>query len=145
MNRSSIKYIITSLLTAFIFCLTYCKKDDSTIPNVSVDTYIYLTQPSNFNLNAVGGCQYIDGGVKGIIVFRKSYNEFAAYERDCPYDPTVSAARVDTSGGTVGIDHNCGSQFSLFDNSILNGPATRGLKTYYAEYNASAQTVYIHN
>src|SRR2546423_582031 len=112
MNNCILKYVAGSLLFILIFFLSDCKKDNSTIPSVTVDTYIYLTQPSNINLNSVGGWVYVEGGVKGIIVFRKSSNEFAAYERDCPYDPNVSAAKVDVdSSGVIGVDHNCGSKF----------------------------------
>jgi hypothetical protein len=145
MNRT-FKYSILCLVLAVVFFLQDCKKDSSSIPNVSVDIYIYLTQPSNINLNSVGGWVYVSGGVRGIIVFRKSTTEFAAYERDCPFDPDASAAKIEVdSSGVIGVDYNCGSKFSLFDNSILNGPATRGLKMYYAEYNPGNQTVYIHN
>jgi hypothetical protein len=140
------KHLIIILLSLIVFLLPDCKKDNSTIPNVSVDIYLYLTQPSNINLNSTGGWVYVSGGVKGIIVFRKSISEFAAYERDCPYDPNASAAIVSVdSSGAFGVDYNCGSKYSLFDNSILNGPATRGLKAYYTEYNSTNQTVYIHN
>ena len=146
MNKGVLKYGVICVLSALVFSLSDCKKDNSTIPNVSVDIYIYLTQPSNVNLNSVGGWVYVSGGVKGIIVFRKSTTEFAAYERACPYDPDAGAAKIDVdSSGVIGVDNNCGSKFSLFDNSILNGPSTRGLKMYYAEYNSSNQTVYIHN
>jgi hypothetical protein len=146
MIKKVFKYFPVFLLSAIIFLLPDCKKDNSTIPNVSVDIYLYLTQPESFDLNTVGGWVYVPGGVKGIIVFRKSINEFVAYERDCPYDPDVSAAKIDVdSSGVIGVDNHCGSKFSLFDNTILNGPATRGLKAYYTEYNSSNQTVYIHN
>ncbi len=146
MRIKNFKYGIIGLLAVFLLSLSDCKKDNSSIPNVSVDLYLYLTQPSNFSLNAVGGWVYVSGGVKGIIVFKKSPTEFVAYERDCPYDPNVSAAKVEVdSSGVTGVDYNCGSKFGLFDNSIQSGPTARGMKTYYTEYNSSNQTIYIHN
>jgi hypothetical protein len=146
MKNKTFAYSTAFLLSAILLLWSGCKKDNSTIPNVNVDVYVYLTQPSNIALNSIGGWVYVSGGVKGIIVFKKSSNEFAAYERACPYDPSVSAAIIEVdSSNVIGIDHNCGSQFSLFDNSILQGPTSRGMKMYYTEYNSTNQTVYIHN
>lgn len=148
MRKKIIRYFLPILSIAFIFILNQCKKDNSTIPNYSIDFYIYLNQPTYSNLNSVGNWLYLtgSGGSKGIIVFRKSTSEFAAYERSCPYDPNASNARIEVdSSNIIGVDRNCGSKFGLMDNSILNGPATRAMKTYYADYDQSAQTVHVHS
>ncbi|MCX6290358.1 MAG: hypothetical protein NT126_01180 [Bacteroidetes bacterium] len=142
--------IINFFLPFFVFVsgllLSACKKDNNTIANVYVDFYIYLTQPSFANLNAVGGWVYVTGGVKGILVFKKNSSEFAAYERNCPYDPNATNARIEVdSSNIIGVDKNCGSKFGLMDNAILNGPATRSMKTYSADYDPSAQTVHVHS
>lgn len=134
------------VIMVFIISISECKKDNSTIPNVSVDFYVYLSQPSASNLNVPGGWISTDGGVRGIIVYRKTIDEFAAYERTCPYDPNVSNARVEVdSSNVIAVDHACGSKFNLVDNTIVNGPSTRSLKTYRADYDVSAATVHVYN
>jgi len=139
------KKTLVSLFT-MIFLLNSCKKDNGNIPAVSVDFYVYLSQPSNFNLNAVGGWIYETAGVRGVIVYRRSNEEFAAYERACTYDPNVSNAKVDVdSSNIIAADKICGSKFVLSDGSVINGPATRSLKTYYADYDAASATVHVHN
>jgi hypothetical protein len=133
------------IVLALTFSLN-CKKDNSTIPSAYVDFYIYLTQPNYVKLNTVGNWMYFPDGVKGTIVFRKSFNEFAAYERSCPFDPNAANALIVVdSSNVIGVDHNCGSKFGLTDNSILNGPATRSMKTYYSDYDANTQTVHVHS
>jgi len=139
-------WVSACLVVLLISSFDRCKKDSSTIPNVYVDFYVYLTQPANINLNAVGGWIYYTGGVKGVIVYRKGSNEFVAYERSCPYDPNAANARIEVdSSNIITIDRNCGSQFNMLDNSILHGPATRSMKTYYADYDPNAQTVHVHS
>ena len=134
------------LLALILSFSASCKKESSNISYATVDFYVYLTQPSFINLNSVGGWVYVTGGVKGIIVFRKSNDEFAAYERACPYDPNTTNARLEVdSSNVIAVDRVCGSKFNLFDNSILNGPASKSMKTYYADYDPSSSTVHVHN
>jgi len=136
------------LSIAVLLSINSCKKKDSqdSIPNVPVDIYISLNLPQYSSLTGIGNSVLISGGVKGIIVYRKSQEEFSTFERSCPYDPLVNAAivKVDSSG-VIGVDSNCGSQFLLLDGSIIHGPATRQLKAYHNEYDAGSQTLYIHN
>ena len=146
LRKILIRYTIPILFVLMVSSLSRCKKDSSTIPNTFVDFYVYLTQPTFIKLNAVGGWVYVTGGVKGIIVYRRSSNEFAAYERSCPYDPNAANARIEVdSSNIICVDPNCGSKFNMLDNSILNGPSTRSMKTYYADYDPSGQTVHVHN
>ncbi len=140
------KYFLIALSVLAFSSLSNCKKDSSSIPAVNVDFYVYLTLPENVSLNAVGGSVYVTGGVRGIIIFRKSQSEFAAYERDCPHDPNAANARIEVdASGVIGVDPNCGSKFSLADNSIVNGPTARSMRAYSADYSSGAQTIHVHN
>lgn len=146
MSKKIPRFIFPFFFIFLILSFLQCKKDNSTIPNVYVDTYVYLSQPQYSNLNAVGNWTYIEGsGVKGIILYRKSTSEFVAYDRSCPYDPNAANARISVDASNIiGVDNNCGSQFSLFDNSIVKGPATRSMKFYYADFDGSL-TVHVHS
>lgn len=133
------------LLFAELFTGQGCKKESETIPNVYVDFYIYLNQPSYAALNSVGNFVYVTGGVKGIIVYRKSLDEFVAYDRSCPYDPDAGNAIINVDSTNVfSSDSNCGSKFNLLDGSVLNGPATRPLKSYRTSFDG-LNTLHIFN
>ena len=124
-----------ALILLVLSALYACKKNDDAIPNVAVNEYIDLNLPSYFPLNAVNGWVYYNAGVKGLIIFRKSTTEFVAIERTCSFDPSTSGAVVEVeSNNIIAIDSICGSRFSLFDGSIVNGPATRALQQYKTEY-----------
>lgn len=117
-----------------------CKKnDDDIIKDVPVNLTIYPSTPSYFNLSIVGGWVYIAGGVKGIIVYRKDQNEFVAYERNSPYQPSQGCAvEVDTTNNIICNDPCSTSKFLLTDGSVQQGPAQRNLKMYATSYDGNA-------
>lgn len=132
-----------------IFFTASCKKDArNDIPNVYVDIRIDLNNPDFIHLNGVGNAVQLTGGVKGIVVYRKSENEFTAYDRNCSYNPTDEKARVqlnDSLPQSKVVDLSCGSQFELINGTVVKGPATQPLKAYRATYDAANSLLYISN
>jgi nitrite reductase/ring-hydroxylating ferredoxin subunit len=133
----------------FISCIAFvvsCKKDDgSQVPNVSVDVYVYLTQPSNSALNSVGNWKYIEGGIKGIVVYHQSQETFTAFDRACPHDYDQAASRIDVDSVNLSfIDRNCGSKFNLLTGNVDQGPATHPMRQYTVDYDG-VSILHIHN
>jgi nitrite reductase/ring-hydroxylating ferredoxin subunit len=155
-NSSALFSEITDIMlklsfTTCIFLLTAiwgmlfvsCKKDEDTIPNVSVNIVISTTDPSYNDLNAVGGWIYLTGGSRGIIIYRYSIDEFMAYDRHCTYEPTESCAVVEVDlSGIIAEDLCCGSQFLLTDGSVIDGPASVPLKFYQTTFDGNNLYVY---
>ncbi|MFM7054470.1 MAG: hypothetical protein ACKOKB_05935 [Bacteroidota bacterium] len=134
------KVFILSLL--FLF-LGSCSKDETNdIAQYYVDFTIYLNEPACVDLTVVGGWMYVNAGTKGVIIYRKSTTEFTASERNCTYDPTASCSIVQVLSGISAIDSCCSSRFSIFDGSVINGPATRPLYQYKTLYDGNALRVY---
>jgi nitrite reductase/ring-hydroxylating ferredoxin subunit len=147
-NKNVLAFSLFTFAIIFLI-ISSCGKDsnDTTIPNVPVNYTVYLTLPQFTNLNSPGSYSLIDGhGYKGIIVYRRTQDEFVAFDLACPYDPTTSGAilTVDSSGITM-VDNHCGSKFSLYDGSVLKGPATRSMKGYNTSYDPSTFSVSIFN
>ena len=139
---------ILTVVVILIYSFSSCKKDnsDDIIPYVPVNTTIYLSLPEYAPLNSIGNSVFIDGGYRGIVVYRRALTEFVAYDRACPFDPTASGAKlVLDSGLIITVDLNCGSKFSLFDGSILHGPSTRPMKPYNTNYDPGSNSVTIYN
>lgn len=126
-------------------CLA-CKKDsnENAVPAVAVDIYLYTTDPLNVDLNVVGGWKHINGGVKGIIVYRLNNDEFMAYDRCCTYKPDLACEKVsvDPSNSVMAIDTCCKSTFVITDGSVVKGPATLPLKRYQCNFNGSVIHIY---
>ncbi len=135
---------ITSLLTLFLFAFYGCKKDNNnTVPIVAVDLFIYVNNPSFINLNPVGGWVYVTGGVRGILIYRKSTTEFMAFDRDCTYQPADACATVEVDNtNIIATNVCCGSQFSIYDGSVLHGPAKFALKSYNTTFDGNVLHIY---
>jgi nitrite reductase/ring-hydroxylating ferredoxin subunit len=137
-------------ISAYIICLTFilllspqCKKDkNELIPYVYVNFSLNPSSTQYNNLNNIGGWVYVTGGVRGIILYHASVDQFMAYERDCPYEPLNTCALVQVEkNGVVAIDSCCGSQFVLTDGSPIKGPAATSLKQYTTTYDGTTLTV----
>ena len=134
--------ICTLILCGLEGTFSGCKKDKDEIPDVYVDVYLYTTDPAFSPLNAVSGYAYVAGGSKGILVFRKSQNEFVAYDRHCPYDVQAgNVVSVDASG-LLAVDGTCGSKFLMSDGSPNSGPAVNLLKPYVATFDGAVLHIY---
>jgi nitrite reductase/ring-hydroxylating ferredoxin subunit len=122
----------------FLFSQSNCKKDKSQqtdIPVVPVNISLNPNSTEYINLNPVNGWETITGGYSGIIVCRKSVNDFVAFERACPYDWNISTSRlvVNASGITAACP-NCKSKFILTDGTPYEGPSRYTLKQYQTSY-----------
>lgn len=132
-------YIIT-ILILFLGCT---KEEDQNIPLVRVDTTIYTNNPSFNAISVPGTWTYINGGSRGIIIYRVSNEEFKAYDRHCTYDSGNSCALVSVDGTNItGVDDCCGSTFILTDGSVTQGPASLPLKQYQTSFDGAVLRIF---
>lgn len=145
-----IKVVNTGLFVLVLAAFLACKKsNDPNNPNnpnnyQTVNVYLYAGTPQFFPLNVVGGWTYVAGGVKGIIVYRKSASEFVALERNCTYDGNNGSAysvKVQPDNQTC-KDSICGSKFMLIDGSLVNGPAQYNLRQYYTTWDGNELRIF---
>jgi len=133
-------------LTAFLILLSIggCKKDNNNgVPITPVDIYLYTNNPSFVNLNGVGGWVYITGGVRGILVYRKSPSEFMAYDRNCTYQSSDACATVVVDATNIlATDTCCHSKFSMYDGSVTQAPAGLPLKAYNTTFDGNVLHIY---
>ena len=120
------------------------KKDvDNGVPITPVDIYLYTNNPSFVNLNGVGGWVYITGGVRGILVYRKSPSEFMAYDRNCTYQSRDACATVVVDATNIlATDTCCHSKFSMYDGSVTQAPAGLPLKAYNTTFDGNVLHIY---
>jgi nitrite reductase/ring-hydroxylating ferredoxin subunit len=92
----------------------------------------------------VGGYIYKDNeGYKGLILFRLLPDEFAVYERCCPYDPDKTGAMITADpSNTTCTCPVCGSKFILYDGSPYGGPSPYSLMQYRWDYDGEVLRVY---
>jgi hypothetical protein len=132
----------------FIFAVCSCKKkskpvNNNPVPNVLVNYTTYPDDPLNFKIQPIGGWMYVDNvGINGIIIYRKSNEEFVAIERTSSYLPDNPAAKVKVQSDNFTLrDTISGSEWRMFDATVTKGPAEWSLRTYGTSYNGNALTV----
>jgi Rieske Fe-S protein len=133
------------LLPVLFLASSSCKKGTPQgVPLVTVDIRMYSSDPSFINLNSPGGWVYISGGNRGIVVYRRSLSDFAAYDRTCTYNPSDQneLVKVDVSNNVILSDAHCGSKFLITDGSVNQGPATLPLKSYTTSYDGNMLHIY---
>lgn len=136
-------FFFLSFIFIFAVSLSCRKEKPYTIPETSVDIYIYTSNPSYISLTVVGGWAYVSGGVRGVLVYRKSNTEFIAYERNCTYQSSDACATVIVDkSNVIAVDTCCHSEFLLNDGSVIKAPASLPLKVYRNTYDGNVLHIY---
>lgn len=134
--------ILLGCLILFISCKKKNQQNVSNnpVPNVQVNFILYPDDPTNFRIQSVGGWMYIDHiGINGIIIYRKSMEEFIAIERTSSYLPSNSFAKVKVMSDNFLLrDTISDSRWRIIDANVSKGPAEWPLRTYSATYINSA-------
>jgi hypothetical protein len=101
-----------------------------------------LNLPEYFSLKVDGGYAIVNGGVRGIIIYRVTSNNYLAYERNCSFHPNDACATVDVEiTGLNMIDPCCGSTFSFSNGAVISGVAWRPLRQYWTELDLFELTI----
>jgi Rieske Fe-S protein len=78
------------------------------------------------------------------LIYRKTQNEFMAYDRTCTYLPADAneTVSVETNNTLIASDAHCGSKFQITDGTVNKGPATLPLKTYQTSFDGNLLHIY---
>lgn len=116
---------------------------DDPIPIIAFqDVVINLNLPEFQKLRTDGNMITVNGGVRGLIIYRVNANNFNAYERNCSYHPNEAGSTVDIDQSNLFLkDYSCGSQFSKESGQPQGGPAWRPLRRYRTNVTGSTLTI----
>jgi hypothetical protein len=134
------KYLVLSLCLLLVTCR---KKKEEPVANhpvasVPVEISIYPNDPNNFKLQGIGGWMYFAGGLRGVVVYRKSNEEFVAVERTSSHLPDDDRAKVQVMKDNFSLrDTISGSEWSIFDGTVTKGPAEWPLRLYGTSYDGN--------
>ncbi len=132
--------IYLSLFTVLL--MQSCGKEEDFIADVPVDVRIPANDFRFSALNSAGGVVVINGGVAGIILYKKTTGQIVAYDRCSTYNPERKCAVNVNEPSITATDPCSGSLFSMEDGSSLKAPATRPLKQYQVTVTSSQITVF---
>jgi hypothetical protein len=139
--KTELKFVFYVFL-ATIFSLGACKKNQTpattNVPFVPVDITLYVSDPLNQPIQFITGWRYIDGGNNGIIVYRKSMQEFVAIERTSTALPSDPRARVLVQNDNFTCkDTVSKSTWQIVDGVVIQGPANLPLKLYSTSFDGN--------
>ncbi len=135
------RYILL-IITGFTI-LVSCNSNHQVVPNVYVDFSIRLMDPEFNSLMIPGNSLNVTGGVNGIVIYRISQDEFAAYDRTCTHDVTENCRVFVDETLLYAVDSACcGSKFLLLDGSVAEGIAVYPLKQYRTYFDGYTLRVY---
>ncbi len=127
-------------ITLTCFLVNGCNKNKiHPVPDIPFDITIDINLPSYNALIGVGSYAFVNGGSRGIIVYRRNIDEFVAFDRHSPVDLNGTCPEPlypDPDNFLMLID-SCGpAKFSLFDGSPVEG-SEFGLRQYQTIYNGT--------
>lgn len=131
------------LFLVVVACVKCTKNDnDSNVPLAQVNVTVNINQPAYFNLQTVGGWEYLNGGSRGLLVYRNGPEEFRAFDRHSPYNLDANCRVFVDSTNIFAVDTCSGSRFLIIDGSVETGPAARPLTQYQTTYNGTVLQIY---
>jgi nitrite reductase/ring-hydroxylating ferredoxin subunit len=136
--RNSLYILIIPLL--FLGC---SKAQNDNIPLTTVNFTIYTDNPAYIAVSVPGSWMYINGGSRGILLYRASNFEFVAYDRHCTYDPNNNCGQVNVDASNIiARDDCCASEFLITDGSVIKNPASIPLKMYQTSFDGSILRIF---
>lgn len=134
------------LLGTLLIFMMGCRTNQNQMPYAPVDIYINTSLPSYSSLNIIGGWVYVSGGNDGLLVYRQTYESVVAYERRCTFELPNSCGSgvVDSTNFLVECDCD-GTKYSIFDGSVIEGPATISLYQYRTSFDPISGQLHIYN
>lgn len=143
------------LVVSGVLVMSSCSGDDPPPIEIGyVNFQIYPNSTEYIQLNPVGGWAYVTANdpSRGIIIYRRSIDEFMAYERTPTYKPD-SCCIVDGSYFectrlvvdetiTFAVDTCSGTKYLLLDGMVVEGPAAYPMVQYNTQYDGDVLYVY---
>jgi len=129
MMRSALNRFL-GLTALALLPLSGCQETPGVIPYVDVQVDINLGLPAYNILNFPGNWLYISGGSRGLIVYRYTLDEFVVLDRHATWDVGAGCQCTVSQDGYTIQDPCSGSQWYIFDGSIIQGPTTAPLERY---------------
>ena len=96
------KKILVIILFLGIISCSNTEDPNDILPDIPVNVTLYLNNPSNNNLLSVGGWVEKTGGIKGIVVYHASIDNYLAYDLACPHlQPSACTKMIIEDGLTM--------------------------------------------
>ena len=125
--------ILLGVGVLFLLLAVGCRKvRNHPVPSIPFSISVNMSLPSYNALQGVGGWAYVEGGSRGIIVYRRSIDELVAFDRHSPIDNDQNCTDPleVNANNFLELDDVCtNGKFSLYDGSPISN-SEFGLRQY---------------
>jgi nitrite reductase/ring-hydroxylating ferredoxin subunit len=130
-------------LWAWCWALAACSPQQvaEPVPFVPVNVLVDLNNIRYQALRFDRGFVYENGGVRGLILYRRATNTYLAFDRACTYHPNNSCGRVDVDASGFFLRCPCCSSVFDFDGNPTGAPAFTPLARYRTALSGSLLSV----
>ncbi len=135
------KFIII-LLSVMLGLAPSCDDDFRTdqLPIVYVFIQLNVNDLRYLDLQTKGFV-YLQGGLRGILLYKNPANEYIAFERACPDDYPAECAIVKMDESLFNINEPCCLSTYDLDGNPSGGPATTPLRRYFTFLEGNLLTI----
>lgn len=118
-----------------LLLLISCNPRRELIPFVPVNVFINIQDPQYNALMGITGWVYVEGGSRGIIVYRSDLNTFVAMDRHSTFKPENPCGGVVVDNNNITATDTCsGAVYQLMDGAPFSGPSEYGLQLYRTQF-----------
>lgn len=139
--------LLTKISIILLFINSSCQGlGDHPVPNIAVSVQINIMLPTYSNLQSVGGYAYVNGGNKGLVVYRRSINEFVCFDRMSTAEGGYDCVPIEVDQNNyLFLNDQCSDAvYSLLDGSVSSGNAVYPLRAYQTSFDGFS-ILYISN
>lgn len=150
--RLTIAILAILSITGF---LSACTDEPERIPETNINVTVDIDNPEYSSLNSVLGYIYLASDSygnplgaynNGLLIYRRNFDEFLAFDRSCPHNPKTGVIEVEPGNEMIATDTVCGSRFNLYQGgTVIKGPARHSLKQYSVQYNENTRLIQVYN
>lgn len=117
-----------------------CDGSQHPVPYVPVEKQINITLPSYSSLQGVSGWIYLEGGSKGLIVYRRSLDAFVVMDRHSTHtsQSECTGVEVDSSNNLILYDPCSDAKYNIVDGSVMAGNAEYPLRQYNTSFDGTS-------
>ncbi len=136
--HTSIKIFLQTSVWLTLLIHSSCSQQASLVspvPDVNVREQFNLNSIEALPLKARdGNFVYIPGGIKGIIIYRRSTDNYIAFERKSPYKMEDTCGRISVHSSQLYMEDICHSCTFNWEGRPTGGPCSYIMKMYQVQF-----------
>ena len=135
---------VLGLVIVMLLTQAKCDNNVQNIPYVPVNIDINLNLPAYNDLNFVSNHIYVNGGSKGLIIYRYTQDIFVILDRHSTSDIELGCiVSVDDDGLLISDHSDCSeSKWLIIDGTVNQGTAILPLHRYGASWNPPVLSIF---